>query len=95
MPSLGTLVLLRFVLARLLPDHHYLRFVTLTSFVFLWIVLWFYWEGLNTVPESRRYALEMEMFLWLAIFEWLRLVMRSAPSSQAQRELSSRSGQAG
>jgi hypothetical protein len=72
------LVLLRFAFARLLPDHHYLRFATLTSFVFLWIVLWFYWEGLNTVPESRRYALEMEMFLWLAIFEWLRLVMRSA-----------------
>lgn len=72
------LVLARFFLARLFPDFYYLRFVTLSSFAFLWIVLWFYWDGQNTVPESRRYALEMEMFLWLAIFEWLRLAMRSA-----------------
>jgi hypothetical protein len=71
-------VLARVFLARLFPDLYYLRFVTLTSFTFLWIVLWFYWGALNTVPESRRYALEMEMFLWLAIFEWLRLVMRAA-----------------
>jgi hypothetical protein len=71
------LVLLHFVLARLFPDLYYLRFVTLTAIAFLWMVLWFYWGGLNTVPESRRYALEMEMFLWLAIFEWLRLAMRA------------------
>lgn len=71
------LVLLRSVLARLFPDLYYLRFVTLTALTFLWMVLWFYWGGLNTVPESRRYALEMEMFLWLAIFEWLRLATRA------------------
>jgi hypothetical protein len=71
------LVLFRFFLARLFPDLYYLRFVTLSSLAFLWIVLWFYWDGQNTVPESRRYALEMEMFLWLAILEWLRVAMRA------------------
>jgi hypothetical protein len=72
------LVLCRFLLAKLFPDLHYLRFVTLASLAFSWIVLWFYWAGLDTVPESRRYALEMEMFVWLALFEWLRLVMRAS-----------------
>jgi hypothetical protein len=71
------LALSRFFLARLFADLYYLRFVTLSALAFLWIVLWFYWGGMNTIPESRRYALEMEMFLWLAIFEWFRLVMRA------------------
>ena len=69
------LVLYRILLSSLFPDLYYLRFVALSCFAFLWIVLWFYWGGLNTVPESRRYVLEMEMFLLLAIFECLRLVM--------------------
>lgn len=72
-----TLLAVRFFLARFFQELYYLRFVTLCACAFLWIVLWFYWGGLNTVPESRRYALEMEMFLMLAVFEWFRLAMRA------------------
>ena len=54
----------------------YLCFVTLTVFGFGWVVLFYYDYGIPTIPESRRYALEFEMFLLLALLEWFRLVLR-------------------
>ncbi len=54
----------------------YLCFVTLTLFGFGWIVLIYYSYGLPTIPESRRYALEFEMFLILALLEWFRILLR-------------------
>jgi len=65
------------LLARLFPRQHYLRFVTLAFLVFGWVVLWFYASGVDTIPESRRYALEMELFLLLVVFEVFRLAMRA------------------
>jgi len=49
------------------------------AFVFRvrWIVLWYYSTGVDTIPESRRYALEMEMFLLLLVFEVFRQTLRT------------------
>jgi hypothetical protein len=72
-------LLLRLLLARLCPRQYYLWFITLSFFGFAWIVLCFYSTGVDTIPESRRYALEMEMFLALLVFEIFRQTLR-APS---------------
>jgi hypothetical protein len=70
-------LVLRLGLGKIFPRQYYLWFVTLSLLAFGWVTLWFYARGLNTVPESRRYALEMEMFLALTAFELLRLAMRA------------------
>ncbi|MCZ2146221.1 MAG: hypothetical protein LC126_00410 [Bryobacterales bacterium] len=54
------------------PQFRYLCFVTLCAFVFAAFAESFYAHGIDAIPESRRYALEMELFLALAIAEWLR-----------------------
>ncbi len=56
----------------------YFRFVTLGAFAFGWIATVFYVYGLDTIPESRRYALEFELFLALAFVEGVRLTLRSS-----------------
>jgi hypothetical protein len=53
----------------------YLRLVTLGAFVFGWIATGFYVFGMDTIPESRRYAIEFEFFLVLALTEALRLAL--------------------
>jgi hypothetical protein len=53
----------------------YLTFVTLCLFGFAWIVVTYYSYGIDTIPESRRYALEFELFLALAITGWFRAAM--------------------
>jgi hypothetical protein len=50
----------------------YLPFVLMAAFAFGWIAMGFYWLGLDTLPESRRYALEFSLFLFAAGFELLR-----------------------
>jgi hypothetical protein len=55
----------------------YLSFVTMAAFAFGWIAVNFYSGGADTLPESRRYTLEFELFLLLAVVEWLRLAMRN------------------
>jgi hypothetical protein len=47
-----------------------LRFLTLASLTFLWISGGFYLYGIDTLPESRRYILEFELFFFLALFAW-------------------------
>jgi hypothetical protein len=54
----------------------YFCLVTLGAFVFGWIATAYYVYGVDTIPESRRYALEFELFLLLAVVEGLRLAMR-------------------
>ena len=54
----------------------YLRFVTLAAFTFGFISTVFYIYGLDTIPESRRYAIEFELFLALGVVEAIRLAMR-------------------
>ncbi len=50
----------------------YETFVTLGIFAFGYPVLFFYSYGLDMIPESRRYALEFEFFLFAALFAFLR-----------------------
>jgi hypothetical protein len=64
-------------LFRLLRGPFYFCFVTLGAFVFGWIAAAFYLYGADTIPESRRYAIEFELFLALALVEAFRLSMRS------------------
>jgi hypothetical protein len=54
----------------------YLCFLLMAVFTFGWIALGFYWMRVDTVPESRRYALEFSLFLFAAGFELLRRAVR-------------------
>lgn len=56
----------------------YLCLITMGAFVFGWISTAFYVYGIDTIPESRRYAIEFELFLALALVETLRLALRSS-----------------
>ncbi len=53
----------------------YLCFLLLSLYGFAYVVANFYWYRRDTIPESRRYALEAEMFLLVALFELWRLAM--------------------
>lgn len=53
------------------------RFATLGLVTFLWIAAGFYSFGFDTIPESRRYVLEFEMFGFLAAFAWLHVALQS------------------
>jgi hypothetical protein len=55
----------------------YFCFVTLGAFVFGSIATAYYIYGVDTIPESRRYAIEFEFFLVLALVEAIRLSTRS------------------
>lgn len=55
----------------------YATFVTLAAIVFGIIVTVFYAQGINILPEAHRYAIEFELFLILALIEWIRLAVRS------------------
>jgi hypothetical protein len=67
-------VLVLWLLSRWLwPKHRYLAFLLQATFCFGLLVSLFYGYGLNVIPESRRYALEYELFLILLACELLRL----------------------
>jgi hypothetical protein len=69
-------VLIVWLLFRWLGGSFYLRLVTLAAFTFGYISTVFYVYGLDTIPESRRYAIEFELFLALGMVEAIRLAMR-------------------
>jgi hypothetical protein len=50
----------------------YETFLALCVFGFGYVVMFFYSYGVGMVPESRRYALEFEVFVVLAVFAFLR-----------------------
>jgi hypothetical protein len=56
----------------------YFCFVTLCAVAYGWLATAFYVFGLDTIPESRRYAIEFELFLALALVESFRLGMQNA-----------------
>lgn len=58
--------------------NRYLALVTLCFFVFAALAEGHYAHGVDAIPESRRYAIEMELFLALALAEWMRLGWSSA-----------------
>ena len=55
----------------------YRSFVTLCTFGFGWVTLRYYAGSVDTVPESHRYAIEFELFLILALVEWVRVAIVS------------------
>jgi hypothetical protein len=59
----------------------YFCFVTLCALVYGWLGTAYYVFGIDTIPESRRYALEFELFLILAVAEACRLALRSRNST--------------
>ncbi len=69
-------LLLRLALWRLRVSF-YPTFLTLGTFFFGWVALIFYRWRWDTVPESHRYAVEFELLLMLAVFEWMRRAVRS------------------
>jgi hypothetical protein len=69
-------VMLIWLLFRWLGGSFYLRLVTLGAFTFGFIATVFYIYGLDTIPESRRYAIEFELFLALGVVEAIRLAAR-------------------
>jgi len=74
-------VLLLRLLFRLTRAPFYLCFVTLAAFTFGWIATFFYLGGYDTIPESRRYAIEFELFLAMTLAEAIRLGSRHANST--------------
>ena len=56
----------------------YFRLVSLACLAFGWITTSWYVGGVDTIPESRRYAIEFELFLALTLAEALRLGWNSA-----------------
>ncbi len=77
---IGGVVLLR-LLFHFTRASFYLCFVTLAAFTFGWIATFFYLGGYDTIPESRRYAIEVELFLALALTEAIRLGARHSNST--------------
>ena len=55
----------------------YFGLVTLGAFTFGWIATAYYVWDVDTLPESRRYALEFELFVILALVEATRLAMKN------------------
>jgi hypothetical protein len=73
--ALALLVLAIFILFFLLRRWNaggYLTFLVLSTFGFAYVALGLYWFGVETVPESRRYVPEADLFLTLLYFELAR-----------------------
>jgi hypothetical protein len=70
------LIAIRLLCGRLRASF-YFCFVLLGAFAFGWIATAYYIYGIDTIPESRRYALEFELFLILTVAEGLRLALAS------------------
>jgi len=84
---LGGLVVLAgtvFLLFRRFRGSDYLCWLSLCLVGFAWLVCNHYWFKIDAIPESRRYALEMEFFLALFCAELLR---QSFAASRLRREL--------
>jgi len=62
---------------RVMRGSFYFCLVTMGAFVFGWVATMWYVYGVDTLPESRRYAIEFELFLALALAEAARLALRS------------------
>ena len=76
---LGGLLLIWLAFRFLFPRQRYLAFVLLATYCFGFLVTCFYRYGLNALPESRRYALEYELFLLLLVVEMFRLAYGRRP----------------
>ena len=70
------LALIRLVFSKL-PNHRYLGFLCTCLYAFGLMVACFYNFNINTIPESRRYAMEYEFFLILTFVELVRAAVHS------------------
>jgi len=73
-----------FLLLRRMRGSDYLCWLSLCLAGFAWVVCNHYWFKMDAIPESRRYALEMEFFLALFTAELLRLAFAG---SRRRREI--------
>lgn len=64
-------IALRFFFLRF-PRQHFLCFAALCFVGFFFIVSAHYWFRVDTIPESRRYALEAELFFFVVVAETAR-----------------------
>ena len=70
------LILIRLLFVRF-PKHRYYCYILSCLFAFGLMVSSFYAYNINTIPESRRYALEYELFIILAFVETGRVAVHS------------------
>jgi hypothetical protein len=56
---------------------HYLCFVSLCFTGFAWVVTGHYWYHIDMIPESRRYAVEFELFFFLLLVDLWRTLVES------------------
>ena len=61
------------------PERRYFTLLLLATYCFGFLVTCFYAYGWNTLPESRRYALEYELFLLLLVVECFRMFLAWRP----------------
>jgi hypothetical protein len=61
------------------PESRYLTLLLLATYCFGFLVTCFYAYGWNALPESRRYALEYELFLVLLVVECFRVLLARRP----------------
>ncbi|MFB3827277.1 MAG: hypothetical protein ACE15B_10935 [Bryobacteraceae bacterium] len=61
----------------------YFTFVNMAALLFGWIAFGHYWFGTDVIPESRRYAVEFEFFLMLALAGWLSVLWKHRPKLAA------------
>ncbi len=73
LPAGALLIRLLFLRSR---QSFWLCYLALCAFGFTWITAGFYRFGYNTLPESRRYAMEFELFLLLLCVEAIRQAVR-------------------
>ncbi len=57
------------------PRIHYAGMVTLIFAGFFLVVAGHYWHGTDTLPESRRYAVEAEFFFFVLLAEVVRVIL--------------------
>ncbi|MCC6539120.1 MAG: hypothetical protein IT162_16330 [Bryobacterales bacterium] len=80
--GLAVLPLSLAALFRRRPQQYVLLYLLLCLAGFAWIVSIHYWWRIDVIPEARRYAIEVELFLLAACGEWLR---RVAPGEAGRR----------
>jgi hypothetical protein len=73
-------ILLRLV-AGFIGGSFYFRFTMFGAAAFGWIATAYYVFGIDTIPESHRYAIEFELFFALALAEAFRLTLRNPNST--------------
>ncbi len=76
---IGGLLLIWLGFRFVFPRQRYFAFVLMATYCFGFVVSCFYRYGLNAIPESRRYALEYELFLLLLLVEIFRLAYGRRP----------------